>query len=58
MSDESIAAEETGFGRVGRWIGLIVGPALALGLQLLPPPDGLTPEAWRLVSLALLMVTL
>lgn len=57
MSDESIAAEETGFGRVGRWIGLIVGPALALGLQLLPPPDGLTPEAWRLVSLALLMVT-
>lgn len=57
MRDEQIAAEETGFGRVGRWVGLILGPALALGLQLLPPPEGLSPEAWRLVSLALLMVT-
>lgn len=51
-----IAAEETGFGRIGRWVGLILGPALALGLQLMPPPDGLSIEAWRLVSLALLMV--
>ena len=52
----AIAAEETGFGRVGRWVGLIVGPALALGLQLIPPPEGLSPEAWRVVSLAALMV--
>ena len=57
MSDDGIAAEDTGFGRAGRWIGLVLGPALALGLQLLPPPDGLNPEAWRLVSLSLLMVT-
>ena len=57
MSDETIAADETGFGRAGRWVGLVAGPAIALGLQMLPPPDGLTPEAWRLVSLALLMVT-
>ena len=42
MSDAAdIAAEETGFGRTGRWVGLILGPALALGLQFMPPPDGL-----------------
>jgi sodium-dependent dicarboxylate transporter 2/3/5 len=52
-----MAGEETGFGRTGRWIGLILGPALAIGLQLVPPPDGLSPEAWRVVSLAVLMVT-
>ncbi len=58
MSDATeIAADETGFGRVGRWIGLILGPALALGLQLVPPPAGLSIEAWRVVSLAALMVT-
>jgi sodium-dependent dicarboxylate transporter 2/3/5 len=56
MSDEAISVEETGFGRVGRWVGLVLGPALAIGLQLLPPPDGLNPEAWRVVSLAALMV--
>lgn len=56
MSDETGAGEETGFGPLGRRVGLILGPALALGLQLLPPPDGLTPEAWRVVSLAALMV--
>jgi len=57
MADETIAGDETGFGRVGRWIGLILGPALALGLQLISPPDGLSIEAWRVVSLAALMVT-
>jgi sodium-dependent dicarboxylate transporter 2/3/5 len=56
MSDAAFAGEETGFGRLGRWIGLILGPALALALQLLPSPEGLSPEAWRLVSLAVLMV--
>lgn len=56
MSVEEIAGEQTGFGRVGRWIGLVLGPALALGLQLIPPPEGLSPEAWRVVSLAVLMV--
>jgi sodium-dependent dicarboxylate transporter 2/3/5 len=57
MTDEAIAGEETGFGRVGRWVGLILGPALALGLQAMPPPSGLSPEAWAVVSLAALMVT-
>lgn len=56
MSEAAIAGEETGFGRIGRWVGLILGPALALGLQVLPPPEGLSPEAWRVVSLAALMV--
>jgi sodium-dependent dicarboxylate transporter 2/3/5 len=58
MSDAAdIAAEETGFGRVGRWVGLILGPALAIGLQFVPPPEGLSAEAWLVVSLAALMVT-
>lgn len=57
MTDAAIAVEQTGFGPAGRRAGLVLGPALALGLQLLPPPDGLPPEAWRLVSLAVLMVT-
>ncbi|MEQ1618481.1 MAG: DASS family sodium-coupled anion symporter [Terricaulis sp.] len=56
MSAEEIAGEQTGFGRIGRWVGLILGPALALGLQFMTPPAGLSPEAWRVVSLALLMV--
>lgn len=56
MSDIGPAGEETGFGRVGRWVGLILGPALALGMQLAPPPDGLSIEAWRVVSLSMLMV--
>ncbi len=56
MTEASIAVEETGFGRAGRWAGLILGPALALGLQFMTPPDGLSIEAWRLVSLAALMV--
>lgn len=56
MSEEAVAGESTGFGRVGRWIGLILGPALALGLQLAPPPEGLSAEAWWVVSLAALMV--
>lgn len=56
MSDAEIAAEETGFGRIGRWVGLILGPTLAIGLQLMPPPEGLSIEAWRLLSLSALMV--
>ncbi|MBY0565244.1 MAG: DASS family sodium-coupled anion symporter [Hyphomonadaceae bacterium] len=51
-----VQAEETGFGRTGRWIGLILGPALAIGLHFTPPPEGLSVEAWRVVSLATLMV--
>lgn len=43
-------------GVVGRRIGLVLGPVLALGLQGLAPPEGLTTEAWWVVSLAALMV--
>ncbi|MGD9965321.1 MAG: DASS family sodium-coupled anion symporter [Hyphomonadaceae bacterium] len=56
MTDAAIAGEETGFGRTGRRIGFVLAPALALGLQFLTPPDGLSDEAWRVVSLACLMV--
>jgi sodium-dependent dicarboxylate transporter 2/3/5 len=56
MTATEIAGEETGFGRTGRWVGLILGPALAIGLQILPPPEGMSVEAWRVVSLAALMV--
>jgi sodium-dependent dicarboxylate transporter 2/3/5 len=56
MAIENAAEESGGFGRIGRWAGLILGPAAALGLQLLTPPEGLSPEAWRVVSLAALMV--
>ncbi len=56
MSGEDIAGEQTGFGRIGRWVGLILGPALAIGLQFMAPPEGLSREAWLVVSLALLMV--
>ena len=38
-------------------IGLITGVALAVGLQFIPVPEGLTPEAWLLASLALLMAS-
>jgi len=56
MTDAAITGDETGFGRAGRWVGLVLGPALAIGLQALPPPEGLSVEAWRVVSLAALMV--
>ncbi len=56
MSEAETVGEETGFGRIGRWVGLIIGPALALGLQSIEPPSGLSPDAWRVVSLAALMV--
>jgi sodium-dependent dicarboxylate transporter 2/3/5 len=56
MTDEGVAGEDTGFGRIGRWVGLILGPVLAIGLQFVPPPEGLSIEAWRVVSLAALMV--
>jgi sodium-dependent dicarboxylate transporter 2/3/5 len=43
-------------GVLGRRIGLVLGPMLALALQGISPPDGLTTEAWWVVSLAALMV--
>ncbi|GAM99253.1 sodium-dependent transporter [alpha proteobacterium U9-1i] len=56
MSEADSIGESTGFGRTGRLIGFTLGPALALGIQLLAPPAGVTPEAWCVVSLIALMV--
>lgn len=39
-----------------RLIALIAGPAVAVILLFLPAPDGMPPEAWRLVALAVWMV--
>lgn len=38
-------------------IGLFLGVALSLGLQIFGPPDGLTREAWIAASLVVLMAT-
>lgn len=38
-------------------IGLFLGPALFLLLLLIPAPKGLTPEGWKVVALAALMLT-
>lgn len=56
METDTAAEEGAGLGGVGRVVGLFLGPVLALGLQALAPPDGLSPEAWRVISLAALMV--
>lgn len=40
-----------------RTIGFWTGIVLAVGLQLVAPPEGLTREAWLLASLALLMAS-
>lgn len=42
-------------GSTAQRIGLFLGLALAIGLQLLPRPEGLTAEAWLLASLGLMM---
>ncbi|MBM4231709.1 MAG: SLC13/DASS family transporter [Gammaproteobacteria bacterium] len=41
---------------LGRRIGLVLGPVLALAVQGVAPSDGLSAEAWWVVSLAVLMV--
>jgi len=40
---------------VSRRVGLVLGLALAVGLQFLPAPEGLSREGWAVVSLAALM---
>ncbi|MEY3137369.1 MAG: hypothetical protein RL580_1101 [Pseudomonadota bacterium] len=44
-------------GQLGQRVGLVLGLMLALGLQWIGPPEGLSTEAWYVVSLAVLMVT-
>ncbi|MFM7395628.1 MAG: SLC13 family permease [Gammaproteobacteria bacterium] len=49
--------EDSGsLGLLGRRVGLVLGPILALAVQGVAPPDGLSAEAWWVVSLAMLMV--
>lgn len=49
--------EDSGsLGLLGRRVGLVLGPVLALAVQGVAPPDGLSAEAWWVVSLAMLMV--
>jgi sodium-dependent dicarboxylate transporter 2/3/5 len=44
-------------GTLSQRIGLILGLVLAVGLQLLPRPEGLSAEAWLLASLGLMMAS-
>ncbi len=43
-------------GRAGT-VGLFLGPAIVLAMQLAGPPEGLSREAWIVASVALLMAT-
>ena len=56
MTPSDSAVDEGSLGPGGRLAGLILGPLLALGLQWMGRPEGLTVEAWYVVSLAALMV--
>lgn len=50
-------ADDVGaMGQIGRRAGLVLGPIVALALQFMATPDGLSAEAWWVVSLAALMV--
>lgn len=53
----SVEVEEGGgFGAAGRKLGLALGPALALILLLVGPPEGLSVQAWVTVALLALMI--
>ena len=43
--------------RTSQKVGLTIGVVFGLGLQLLPVPDGLSPDGWIVVSMAILMVS-
>lgn len=49
-------AEGGAFGATGQRAGLALGPLAAVGLQLIAPPTGLSPEGWMTVSILTLMV--
>lgn len=53
----SAPTEGGGAGPIGRKLGLALGPALAIGLQLIGAPEGLSAEAWWVVSIMALMLT-
>lgn len=57
-SNSSISAITEGvskplYSKIGLWVGLV----LAIGIQFSPAPEGLSSEAWIVVSLAVLMAT-
>ncbi len=43
------------YAALARWIALALGPLFGVAPLLIPHPESLTPEAWRLVGLALWM---
>ena len=47
---------EEGMGPLGRRIGLVLGPAVVVALQLAGAPEGLSREAWVTVSVLALMI--
>ncbi|MEO0998722.1 MAG: SLC13 family permease, partial [Pseudomonadota bacterium] len=51
MANSESAAASGRTARIGLWLGLVV----AVGLQFLPAPEGLSPGAWVTVSLVALM---
>jgi len=48
--------EGGGLGATGRRLGLVLGPAIAIGLQLAGAPEGLSVKAWWVVSIMALML--
>jgi sodium-dependent dicarboxylate transporter 2/3/5 len=48
--------EAGGLGAFGRRLGLVLGPAIAAGLQLMGAPEGLSVQAWWVVSIMALML--
>lgn len=53
VRDDDAAAGRKG--SAGWPVGLLSGPAAFLLMLALPPPEGLTPEAWRVAATAVLM---
>ncbi|KPF83075.1 hypothetical protein IP78_02840 [Brevundimonas sp. AAP58] len=53
---EGPPAEGGGAGPAGRKLGLVLGPAIAICLQLVGAPGGLSAEAWWVVSIMALML--
>ncbi len=52
-----MSATSTPNGPDARTIGLMLGPLLAVLLQMFPPPEGLGRDGWVVASLAVLMAT-
>jgi hypothetical protein len=48
--------EEGSMGQLGQRVGLVLGLMFAMGLQWIGRPEGLSIEAWYVVSLSVLMV--